>query len=98
MTLSMNDLNKTERLSYLTIDDEKKETILSQLNDILNLVTTLDDMDLSKKDPLTTVIDQEHYKRDDIAVVPTPPVLEGMRKNAPDWDEQAHTFVVPKIK
>ena len=92
MTLSMKDLEKTVQLAHITIKEEKKEAYLSQLNDILDQVKTIDALDLDNIEPTSTVVEQDQYKREDVAVTPADLLLE---KNAPHWEQNA--FRVPRI-
>ena len=92
MTVSMNDLEKTASLAHLNLTEHNKEAYLTQFNDILNQVDTLNQLDLDNITPLTTVIEQTHYQRDDTPVKPPDLLLE---QNAPQWQENA--FRVPRI-
>ena len=49
-------------------------------------------MDLDQVEPMTTVVQQAHYKRNDDPKKPADLLLE---KNAPEWESGA--FRVPKI-
>ena len=92
MSLSMDDLEKTAQLAHLVLDDQHKQHYLTQLNDILDQVETLNQLDLDAVEPMTTVIEQDHYVRDDNPVKPDDLFLD---KNAPYWEDNA--FRVPKI-
>ncbi len=92
MTLTAKDLDKTVQLAHITIKEEKKEAYLQQMQDILDQVSTLDELNLDDVEPTSTVIDQDQYQREDVAVSPTELLLE---TNAPKWEN--HAFHVPKI-
>ena len=92
MSLTEADLEKTATLAHLELDSDHKQTYLTQLNDILDQVATINAMDLADVKPMTTVVEQAHYQRDDIAKKPDDLLLE---KNAPEWESGA--FRVPKI-
>ncbi len=92
MSLTEADLEKTATLAHLELDSDHKQTYLTQLNDILDQVATINAMDLVDVKPMTTVVEQAHYQRDDIAKKPDDLLLE---KNAPEWESGA--FRVPKI-
>ena len=49
MTIDDKLLEKLENLSAIKIDDDKKESIKSELNDILNFVENLNKMDMQEK-------------------------------------------------
>ena len=93
MSLSSDDLEKTAGLAHLRLPADKKDRYLQQLNDILDQVETLNQLDLETVSPLTTIVEQDQYKRDDVAVLPGDLLCEN---NAPSWEEGA--FKVPKIK
>ena len=92
MSLSMDDLEKTAQLAHLVLGSDHKQQVLSQLNDILTQVDTLNQLDLETVEPMTTVINQDQFVREDEAVKPDNLLLE---QNAPHW--QNHAFCVPKI-
>ena len=92
MTLQMADLEKTAMLAHLKLDTEKKESLLNSMNNILDQVKTINALDLTTIEPMTTVLHQDQYQRKDIPVIPNDLLLE---KNAPEWEQGA--FKVPQI-
>ena len=92
MSLSMDDLERTIRLSHLNVEDEKKNVFLGQLNDVLDQVETINALSLDDIEPMSSVVNQTQFKRDDIPVKPSNLLME---KNAPQWENNA--FRVPKI-
>ena len=92
MSLTEADLEKTATLAHLELDSDHKQTYLTQLNDILDQVATINAMDLDQVEPMTTVVQQAHYQRNDDPKKPADLLLE---KNAPEWESGA--FRVPKI-
>ena len=92
MTLEMTDLEKTATLAHLKLDPKKKELLLTALNNILDQVKTINALDLATVEPMTTVLEQDQYQREDTPKTPDDLLLE---KNAPDWEQGA--FKVPQI-
>ncbi len=92
MALTQDELNRAITLSHLIISDEKKDVFLCQLNDVLGQVDTLNALDLDNVAPMSSVVEQTQFKREDVAVKPGDLLLE---KNAPLWEDNA--FRVPKI-
>ena len=92
MALSKDDLQKTARLAHLSLNPEKSEQYLHELNSILDQVATINALDLKDVSPLTTVLEQEQFCRNDSPVSPEDLLLE---ENAPQWEHNA--FRVPKI-
>ena len=92
MALNKDDLKKTARLAHLSLNPEKSEQYLHELNSILDQVATINALDLKDVSPLTTVLEQEQFCRNDSPVSPGDLLLE---ENAPQWENNA--FRVPKI-
>ncbi len=92
MSLSQDELNRAITLSHLTVSDEKKDVFLGQLNDVLDQVDTLNALELDNVEPMSSVVEQTQFKREDVPVKPGDLLLE---KNAPVWEGNA--FRVPKI-
>jgi aspartyl-tRNA(Asn)/glutamyl-tRNA(Gln) amidotransferase subunit C len=92
MSLSQDELDRAINLSHLTVSNEKKELFLGQLNDILDQVDTLNALDLDNVEPMSSVVEQTQFKREDVPVKPGDLLLE---ENAPVWEGNA--FRVPKI-
>ena len=92
MSLSQEELDRAITLSHLNVSNEKKSLFLGQLNDILDQVETINALDLEKVEPMSSVVEQTQFKREDTPVDPGDLLLED---NAPVWEDNA--FRVPKI-
>ncbi len=92
MTLTKKDLEKTAKLAHLELKEDNKQAYLDKMNSILDQVKTIDALPLDNVEPLTTVLEQDQFKRADTPVKPADLLLE---KNAPSWEEGA--FKVPRI-
>ena len=92
MSLSEADLEKVASLAHLKLDSAHKGLYVSQLNSILDQVDTLNTLDLTNVSEMTTVVEQDHFQREDIAKKPGDLLLE---TNAPAWESGG--FRVPKI-
>ena len=92
MSLSEADLEQVTSLAHLELDSDLKVLYVSQLNLILDQVDTLNSLDLTNVSEMTTVVEQDHFQREDIAKKPGDLLLE---TNAPAWEFGG--FRVPKI-
>lgn len=63
---SKDTINKVLKLALLDINEEEKEKIASQLNDILAYFKKLDDIDTSGVEPTTHALDIKNVVRKDI--------------------------------
>ena len=110
MTIDDKLLEKLENLSAIKIDDDKKESIKSELNDILNFVENLNKMDMQeklnikeynapiKKDASNTFCNSNIQKFDTPLredEVISSSISDLVIENAPKVDERF--FIVPKI-
>jgi aspartyl-tRNA(Asn)/glutamyl-tRNA(Gln) amidotransferase subunit C len=81
------------KLARLAIDERRSESMVVELNNILEWVAQLEEVDVTGVPPLTSVVEQKLKMRADI-------VSEGgnanaLMKNAPLSED--HYFVVPKV-
>ena len=86
-------LSKLERLSSLSIEDSKKDSLKSELSDIVNFVENLNSIDVDNIQATFTTLDGGTQLREDI--VNSSEVSDSILGNAPQIDETF--FVVPKI-
>jgi aspartyl-tRNA(Asn)/glutamyl-tRNA(Gln) amidotransferase subunit C len=86
-------LSKLERLSSLSIEDSKKDSLKSELSDIVNFVENLNSIDVDNIQATFTTLDGGTQLREDI--VNSSEVSDSILRNAPQIDETF--FVVPKI-
>lgn len=93
MLIDDNILYKLEKLSYLKIDEDKRELVKKQLESIIDFLETLDNLSLHD-DKITNILKQKCPLREDKASS-NKEVIEIILKNAPAKNE--HFFLVPKI-
>ena len=87
-------LQKLEKLSYLKIDDDKREQIISQLSEIVNFVDNLSELDTDGVDGTFAMSDAATPLREDIAKC-NQEINDAILSHAPNSAD--HFFVVPKI-
>ncbi|SMO66843.1 Asp-tRNA(Asn)/Glu-tRNA(Gln) amidotransferase subunit GatC [Fodinibius sediminis] len=93
MSVTKKDVKYVADLAHLQLTDEESESLVSDMNQILDYMTTLEELDTSDVEPLEHVIDLEYRLRDDKA---QPPLShEDALKNAPDADSDY--FRVPRV-
>lgn len=92
MPIDKADLEKAIRLSFLEVNESKKDQYLEQLNNVLGYMDQLNQIDLTDVAPTAHSNENTTLLRDDIVVKQDSLLLE---KNAPVWENGA--FSVPKI-
>lgn len=93
MSVTKKDVNYVADLARLQLTEEETESLASDMNQILDYMTTLEEVDTSDVDPLEHVIELEYRLRDDKAMEPLS--HEEALKNAPDADSDY--FRVPRV-
>jgi aspartyl-tRNA(Asn)/glutamyl-tRNA(Gln) amidotransferase subunit C len=93
MSITREDVDYVANLARLQLSPEETESLVSDMNQILEHMETLEEVDTSDVEPLEHVIDLEYRLRDDKAEKPLP--HEDALKNAPDADSDY--FRVPKV-
>jgi aspartyl-tRNA(Asn)/glutamyl-tRNA(Gln) amidotransferase subunit C len=93
MSVTIKDVEHIAALARLEFSDEEKEKFTHQLNDILQYIEKLNELDTSKVEPLSHVIELSNVFRDDV-VKPSIPTEEAL-KNAPAKVDTL--FKVPKV-
>jgi aspartyl-tRNA(Asn)/glutamyl-tRNA(Gln) amidotransferase subunit C len=93
MSVTKKDVNYVADLARLQLSKEETESLVSDMNQILDYMTTLEELDTSDVEPLEHVIDLEYRLRDDKAKEPLS--HEDALKNAPDADTDY--FRVPSV-
>ncbi|MBW1614933.1 MAG: Asp-tRNA(Asn)/Glu-tRNA(Gln) amidotransferase subunit GatC [Deltaproteobacteria bacterium] len=86
---------KVARLARLELDDEAIEEIAPQLGDILKYMETLENIDTKGVEPTFHTITKKDITREDIAGIHLP--KDKTLANAPQKDEDAQSFIVPKV-
>ena len=87
-------LQRLEKLSYLKIDDDKREEIISQLSEIVNFVDNLSELDTDGIDETFAMSDAATPLREDIAKS-NQEINDAILSHAPNSTD--NFFVVPKI-
>lgn len=93
MSVTKKDVDYVADLARLQLTEEETESLTEDMNQILDFMTTLEEVDTSNVEPLEHVIDLEYRLRDDKAKDPLP--HDKALKNAPDADSDY--FRVPRV-
>lgn len=93
MSVTKKDVDYVADLARLQLTDEETESLVEDMNQILDYMTTLEEVDTSDVKPLEHVIELEYRLRDDKAKEPLP--HDEALKNAPDADSDY--FRVPRV-
>jgi aspartyl-tRNA(Asn)/glutamyl-tRNA(Gln) amidotransferase subunit C len=93
MKLSKEEVEHVAKLARLAVSEEEKEAFSRQLSEILTYVGKLNELDTSKVEPTSHVLDLSNVLRDDVVRKSLTPAE--VLANAPDHDNDH--FRVPKI-
>lgn len=93
MSVTKKDVDYIADLARLQLTEEETESLAGDMNQILDYMSTLEELDTSDVEPLEHVIDLEYRLRDDKAKEPLS--HEEALKNAPDADSDY--FRVPRV-
>ena len=93
MSIDKNQVKKVAKLSRISLDDKKLESLSKDLVSILNFVEELNKLDTKKTYPLTSVIDKTLETRKD--EITDGKIKDQILKNSPDKNEEF--FIVPKV-
>ncbi len=93
MPVTIRDVEHIARLAKLSFSDEEKAKLTEQFNEILSFMEKLNELDTSKVEPLSHVIELKNVFRDDVVSQSIP--TEDALKNAPSKTEKF--FKVPKV-
>ena len=93
MSIDKSQVKKVAKLSRISLDDSKLESLSKDLVSILNFVDQLNKLDTSKVIPLSSVLDKTLVPRND-------KINDGEKKNeilknSPNKNEDF--FIVPKV-
>jgi len=94
MTVDDKLIDKLAKLSSLEISDEKKESLKSELGDIINFVENLNEIDVSQIDATFTTVEGGTPLREDVAAQNLE-MSKHILNHAPKSEDGY--FVVPKI-
>lgn len=87
-------LTRLEKLSFLTVSDDKRQEMIGQLSEIVNFVDNLSDLNTDGIDDNFAMSDMQTPLRED-TVSSSTSVSEDILKNAPNSAD--NFFIVPKI-
>lgn len=93
MRVTQEEVERIASLSMLSLDDEKKQMLQKNLNDILSHAEKLNELDTEGVEPTSYILKQQNVMREDV-----PGEVwerEEMLKNASEQEDGC--FVVPKV-
>ena len=93
MTIDLKTVKKISKLSRISVDDEKAKKLESDLKSIFEFIEKLNQLDTSKSEPLTSVVDTKLQLRKD--EIKSQNIRDQILKNSPD--DNKDFFVVPKV-
>ena len=93
MPIDKSQVKKVAKLSRISLDDSKLESLSKDLVSILNFVEQLNKLDTNQIKPLTSIIDKSLDTRDD--TVSDGQIKDQILKNSPEKNEDF--FIVPKV-
>jgi len=93
MSIDKNQVKKVAKLSKISLDDSKLESLSKDLASILNFVEQLNKLDTKKTEPLSSTVDKTLEPR--IDKINDGKMKDEILKNSPDKNEDF--FVVPKV-
>ena len=93
MSIEKNQVKKVAKLSRISLDESKVESLSKDLNSIINFVEQLNKLDTKDTKPLSSVIDKTLELRND--KVNDGKIKEEILKNSPNKNEDF--FIVPKV-
>ena len=93
MSIDKNQVKKVTKLSRISLDDRKLESLSKDLDAILNFVEQLNKLDTNKTEPLTSIVDKTLEPRND--KINDGKIKDEILKNSPDKNEEF--FIVPKV-
>ena len=93
MSIDKNQVKKVAKLSRISLDDTKLESLSKDLATILNFVEQLNELDTKKTEPLSSTVDKTLEPR--IDKINDGKMKDEILKNSPDKNEDF--FIVPKV-
>ena len=93
MSIDKNQVKKVAKLSRISLDDDKLESLSKDLVSILNFVDQLNKLDTQKIEPLNSIIDKTVKPRSD--KINDGKIKDEILKNSPNKDNDF--FIVPKV-
>ena len=93
MTIDLKTVKKISKLAWISVDNEKAKKLENDLNSIFQFIEKLNQLDTSKSEPLTSVVNAKLQLRKD--EIKSKNIRDQILKNSPD--ENKDFFVVPKV-
>ena len=93
MSIDKNQVKKVAKLSRISLDNKKLESLSKDLVSILNFVEELNNLDTQKTEPLTSIVDKTLEPRKD--KINDGKIKDQILKHSPDNNEEF--FIVPKV-
>ena len=93
MTIDLKTVKKISKLARISVDSEKAKKLENDLNSIFEFIEKLNELDTSKSEPLTSVVDAKLQLRKD--EIKSKNIRDQILKNSPD--DNRDFFVVPKV-
>ncbi|TYP91729.1 aspartyl/glutamyl-tRNA(Asn/Gln) amidotransferase subunit C [Fodinibius salinus] len=93
MSVTKEEVNYVADLARLKLSEDETESLVGDMNQILDHMETLEEVDTSDVEPLEHVVELEYQLRDDKAKEPVS--HDDALKNAPDADTDY--FRVPRV-
>ena len=93
MSIDKNQVKKIAKLSRISLDDGKLESLSKDLASILNFVEELNKLDTKKTEPLSSIVNKTLEPRAD--KINDGKIKHEILKNSPDKNEDF--FIVPKV-
>ena len=93
MSIDKNQVKKVAKLSRISLDGKKLESLSKDLDSILSFVEELNKLDTNKTQPLTSIVDKTLEPRKD--KIDDGKIKDQILKNSPDKNEEF--FIVPKV-
>jgi aspartyl-tRNA(Asn)/glutamyl-tRNA(Gln) amidotransferase subunit C len=87
-------LTRLEKLSFVKIDEDKRDEIIDQLSQIVSFVDNLSELDTQEVDDKFAMNNKATFLREDTPLCNTT-VNDDILKHAPQSGD--HFFIVPKI-
>ncbi len=93
MSIDKNQVKKVAKLSRISLDNSKLESLSKDLASILNFVEQLNKLDTKKTEPLSSIVNKTLEPR--IDKINDGKIKKEILKNSPDKNEDF--FIVPKV-
>lgn len=97
--ISHNELHKIAKLARLKFSDNEIEQYKSQIDNIMEMISSMESVDISGIEPLTSVCEMNAYMRDDL--VTETDKSDELFANAPgsngEFAKEIKCFIVPKV-